>query len=470
MLLTRILKPLSRRVVFGTRKFPRFFCLGEKEDFSDELKELITSDEEYNKLADHYFQIKQAHRCLVIQPYVKWGRNKLNITPDEQLSEAIALINTLPAWTVEDTLAVPLDTLDRKALLKSGSMEKIRNLVQKNSNFSAIFINSGSLKKVTINILQENFQRPIFDRYNIVMQILKAHATSKHAKLQVALAELYYVRRKSEKDLFFRTYDPETLRLMFQEREQKLKIEIKNIRNQRNILRNKRQKMDYPVVAVVGYTNAGKTSIIKSLTGEESLKPKNQLFATLDVTVHKGTLPSGLEVLYIDTVGFISDIPTNLIECFVATLEDALLADVILHVEDISSKSYEYKRNHVFQTLERLQIQAESKNVLGKVIGIGNKCDLVVDQIDQKADVLLVSAEKGQGLEELKHQLESFILHITGRKKITIRTSNGGDGIRWLYRNATVLEEIPDQDNLQYVFVRVIITAANLDKFKHHFI
>lgn len=144
--------------------------------------------------------------------------------------------------------------------------------------------------------------------------------------LQVALAELYYVQRKSERDLIFRTYDTEALRLMFQEREQKIKSEINILRNQRNLLRNKRRKLDYPVVAVVGYTNSGKTSIIKALTGKESLKPKNQLFATLDVTVHEGALPSGLDILYVDTVGFISDIPTNLIECFVATLEDALLA------------------------------------------------------------------------------------------------------------------------------------------------
>lgn len=124
----------------------------------------------------------------------------------------------------------------------------------------------------------------------------------------------------------FRTYNKETLRLMFQEREQKIKGQIKELREQRQLLRQKRQKLDYPVVAVVGYTNSGKTSIIKALTGEESLVPKDQLFATLDVTVHEGFLPSGLQILYVDTVGFISDIPTNLIECFVATLEDALLA------------------------------------------------------------------------------------------------------------------------------------------------
>lgn len=270
--------------------------------------------------------MKEAHKCLIIQPYVKWGPKKLAITPEEQLSEAIALINTLPAWQVKDTVTTPMDNLERKTLFKSGTMDRLKTLIQDNSDVTAIFVNSSTINRSTTGILQENFNRPILDRYKVVMQILKAHATSKHAKLQVALAELYYVQRKAEKDLMFKTYNTEALRLMFNEREKKIKNQINVLRNQRHLLRNNRKKQEFPVVAVVGYTNAGKTSLIKSLTGEKALTPKNQLFATLDVTAHAGQLPSGLEVLFIDTVGFISDIPTTLIECFVATLEDALLA------------------------------------------------------------------------------------------------------------------------------------------------
>jgi 50S ribosomal subunit-associated GTPase HflX len=107
---------------------------------------------------------------------------------------------------------------------------------------------------------------------------------------------------------------------------QKIKTAIKKLRSQRQMLRKCRKDLEYPIIAVVGYTNAGKTSLIKALTGDESLRPRNQLFATLDVTVHSGLLPSTLEVLYVDTVGFISDIPTNLIECFEATFEDAIFA------------------------------------------------------------------------------------------------------------------------------------------------
>lgn len=273
------------------------------------------------------------HRCLLIQPYVKWGPKKLDITPEEQLEEAYALINTLPEWKVLEAIKVPLETLDMKTLFRKGNMEKMKNILQNNNNITSIFVNMGSLSTVQLNSLQDNFHKPVFDRYKIVMQILKIHATSKHAKLQVSLAELYYLEKKIKNTLL----RSETIKLMFQNREKKLKDAIKNLRGQRVLLRNKRTKLNYPVVAVVGYTNSGKTSIIKSLTGEEKLQPKNQLFATLDVTVHSGILPSGMQVLYVDTVGFISDIPTNLIECFIATLEDAVLAvriviQFIIHV------------------------------------------------------------------------------------------------------------------------------------------
>lgn len=247
------------------------------------------------------------------------------------MEEAVALIKTLPSWKVEGITTIPLETLEKKQLFGSGNMEKLKQLIRRNGSISAVFINQSYLKKETTAILQDNFKLPILDRYRIVIKILKMHAITKHAKLQVALAELYFLQRKSEQNSLFVTCNPETLKMIFQKREQMLKKAISEVRSQRQLLRNNRKNLDYPVVAVVGYTNSGKTSLIKALTGEEKLQPRNQLFATLDVTIHKGVLPSGLKVLYVDTVGFITDIPTNLLECFVATLEDALLAVCVLH-------------------------------------------------------------------------------------------------------------------------------------------
>lgn len=188
---------------------------------------------------------------------------------------------------------------------------------------TSVFINMGTLKSVQREELERIFQVPIFDRYNIVMLILKRHAISKHAKLQVALAEVLYLQSRLKRmDSSGIPY--ETRKLMLQKREHKLKKAIEKLRHHREHTRSKRKQMDFPVVAVVGYTNSGKTSLIKALTEDATLQPRDQLFATLDVTLHAGVLPSRLEVLYVDTVGFMSDIPTTLIECFVVTLEDAL--------------------------------------------------------------------------------------------------------------------------------------------------
>lgn len=190
-----------------------------------------------------------------------------------------------------------------------------------------MFINKGTLKSAQKEELEHIFQVPVYDRYNIVMLILKRHAISKHAKLQVALAEVLYVQSRQKKnDNSGISY--ETRKLMLQKREQKIRKAIEKLRNQREHTRMKRKEKDYPIVAVVGYTNCGKTSLIKALTQDANLEPRDQLFATLDVTLHAGLLPSKMQVLYVDTVGFISNIPTTLIECFVVTLEDALYSVV----------------------------------------------------------------------------------------------------------------------------------------------
>lgn len=260
---------------------------------------------------------------------MKWGPQKVRDTnPEKQVKEAVALIRTLAPWKVEDTIIVPLPSFHKKTLFGSGNLEKLRNQIKSNPSITAVFINIGTLKNMQLKELEMVFGLPILDRYKIVIQILRMHAISTHAKLQVALAELPYLRARLKKDDFsiVTSEDYETRRLMLQDREQKLKTAIKKLRSQRQLLRNRRKEMDYPIIAIVGYTNAGKTSLIKALTGDENLQPKNYLFATLDVTMHAGRLPSTLEVIYVDTVGFISDIPTTLIECFTVTLEDALFA------------------------------------------------------------------------------------------------------------------------------------------------
>jgi len=221
------------------------------------------------------------------------------------------------------------------------------------------------------------------------------------------------------------------------------------------------------VVAVVGYTNAGKTSLVKALTGEMGLMPKNCLFATLDVTIHGGLLPSNLKVLYVDTVGFMSDIPTRLIEPFVATLEDAMFADIIIHVRDMSHPNVLVQKEHVETTLKNLNIDT---HLLDRVINVGNKIDLLEENIQQSNDTsnsVLVSCTTGVGLDELKNRIEQQVIETTNRRIMKIRVRTGHKEYEWLMAHTIVACITPDGD---YSIVQVIVTKSDIDVFKSLFI
>lgn len=319
------------------------------------------------------------------------------------------------------------------------------------------------------------------DRYSIVVQILRLHATTTEAKLQVAMAEIPYIWGQmrdiemlggvhSKKQRFYLT---DSQRVALKNRERKLKNELQQVRQHRELLRNKRKQKNYPIIAVVGYTNAGKTSLIKALTHEEKLQPRNQLFATLDVTAHAGYLPSKLEVLYMDTVGFMSDLPTGLIECFVATLEDALEADLIIHVTDLSHENFLEQKNHVEQTLATLirDNTFQNKNILGNVITIGNKVDLVNEHgVAVPEDIHQISSVTLEGVSELLEKVEKRLLELTGRQKFIIKVPMGGEEVKWLYKNSAVTDSEADPEDSQKIVMHVVISHAKFQQFKHHFL
>lgn len=189
-------------------------------------------------------------------------------------------------------------------------------------------MSTSRLDKGQKSFLEAEFGVPVLDRFSVVIQILRAHATSGEAKLQIALAELPYIwhHMGTSDTCFHRSKLTDSQRKMLRKREKSIKTELEKIKEHRQKIRKRRMQNEHPVVAIVGYTNAGKTSLIKALTDQEKIQPMNRLFATLDITAHEGTLPCNLKVIYIDTIGFMSDIPTGLLECFITTLEDALVA------------------------------------------------------------------------------------------------------------------------------------------------
>ncbi|XP_078032979.1 putative GTP-binding protein 6 [Augochlora pura] len=423
----------------------------------------------YRKISEDYLgSVVGKHNVFVIQPYIKWGPNKKHITtPDLQLAEAIALVNTLPNWSVGGTRLVPLLTLQKQKLVGSGSLESLKKEVRSKPNITAIFVSTNLLKFVQISELQSAFSLPIYDRYSIVIHIFREHAKSPEAMLQVALAEIPYIRKKMV-DLastkLGRINIDETRKKYLENKEKKLRNALKRLKEHRNMIKNKRQSYGFPSVAVVGYTNAGKTSLIKALTGDTSLKPRNQLFATLDTTIHQGYLPNKLKVLFIDTIGFIQDVPETLIQPFKVTLEDAIDADIIIHVYDISHPDIKAQIEHIEKTIKPMI----DDNKL--VINVANKCD-IVDKDSHKGhdlpkDTHLVSAVKLTGIDQLRIKIEEEILEAANLLSKRIKVQVGSQLETLLYKEATVTNAEPDAEDSQYIIMDVILSVTSYYKIK----
>ncbi|CAG2161719.1 unnamed protein product [Oppiella nova] len=322
----------------------------------------------------------------------------------------------------------------------------------------------------------------IYDRYSIVLNVFKSQANTKEAKLQIALAEIPYIRnnlrvleksgQSRQKGWLHTTGGSgqtwiEIRKQLLRDRESKLTKLLDKIESNRELLRVNRAKKQFPVIAVIGYTNCGKTSLIKALTNDQRLVPRNQLFATLDVTVHTGRLASSLRVLYTDTIGFISEIPTALIHSFKATLSEICFADVIVHVLDVSHPNHQLHDQTVSQTLDQINVPEKLKN---SIIEVSNKIDLVEDQETlQNSNRLLVSATQRIGLDQLMDAIEKQIIINTGRLEKTLRVANGGLEYQWLYKESAIRESNVDPNDENYLILQIYITIEAFAKFKHSF-
>ncbi|XP_025419999.1 putative GTP-binding protein 6 [Sipha flava] len=423
------------------------------------------------------------HQVLVIQPYIKWGANKDRSTrPEVKAEESGSLVRTLSGWKVVETMLVGLTSFRKHTFFGPGNVDAIALKVQQNKRVSAVFISVNVLKPVQHQHLEHRFRVPVYDRYLMVIQIFRQHATTREAKLQVALAEVPYIwsRIRGVQEGYAERLGTEAGQIvlsgnlgfsdkkdLLKEYEKKLKRSVDKLRGHRGHLRHGRKGKDLPVVAVVGYTNAGKTSLVRALTGDEGLAPRDCLFATLDVTVHGGILPSNVRVLYVDTIGFISDIPTRLIEPFVATLEDAMFADVIIHVTDVSHPNAAVQKQHVEKTLKDLSLDVD---LLDRVIDVSNKVDRMTESLQSQQcddDAVMVSCTTGAGLDKLKTRIEERVMEVTGRRVVKIRVLTGREEYEWLRAHTAVVGVEADGE---HSVVQAVVTKSDLDVFRSLFI
>ncbi|XP_030584182.1 putative GTP-binding protein 6 [Archocentrus centrarchus] len=420
------------------------------------------------------------HRVFIIHPDVKWGSRKQHLTTaDLMMAEAEGLVNTLENWTVVDKMILSTKTPEKKRIFGKGNFQTLTDRIRQTAGVTAVFVNVERLSPLSEREFEEVWGFKVFDRYSVVLHIFRCNARTKEAKLQISLAEIPLLRSRLKNEMAnldqqgggsrYIGGSGETLyevqHRLLKEREMKIRSALEKLRKKRHLLRAQRKHREFPIVSVLGYTNCGKTTLIKALTGDSGLQPRNQLFATLDVTVHAGQLPSHLTVLYVDTIGFLSQLPHQLIDSFSATLEDIKHSDLLIHVRDISHPETVNQKVNVLNVLKNLQIP---DRLMNSMIEVHNKTDLVDNYQSAEPTALPISALEERGLEELKKAMEEELLKSTGKQILDLKVNLSSPQLSWLYKEATVQDVQVNADEGSAV-VKVIISAAAHGRYKKLF-
>ena len=382
---------------------------------------------------------------------VETGKDRM----EESLSELEELLDTAGGETVGRVIQ-NLESINKATYVGKGKVEEIKFLAEELEADGIVC--DDELSPAQLSNLKDELDIKVLDRTLVILDIFASHAKSSEGKLQVEMAQLKY--RSSRlmglgKNLSrlgggIGTRGPgesklETDRRAIRERVSQLRAEIEKVESSRDTLRKHRMSDGIPVIAIVGYTNAGKSTFLNKIT-DAGILAEDKLFATLDPTTRSLKIPDGEEVLFTDTVGFISKLPHNLVDAFKSTLEEAKYADLILHVADASNPEVDEQMKVVYRTLEELK-------VVGKpVITFLNKQDKIDEERiikDLKADALVKgSAKTGEGIAELLNKISEVLregkvlvdtlLSYADTSKISVIRKKGqllseeyeGDGIR----------------------------------------
>jgi GTP-binding protein HflX len=397
-------------------------------------------------------------RAIVVHPALKAAEGGIR-DPKARLDEAVGLAQAIDLDVVEAEV-VPVAKRRPATLLGKGAVERLAETVKACEIGLAVV--DGHLSPVQQRNLEKAWSCKVIDRTGLILEIFGERARTREGSLQVELAALSYQRSRlvrswthleRQRGGFGFLGGPgetqiEADRRMIGERIVKLKRELEEVKRTRELHRSARRKIPYPIVALVGYTNAGKSTLFNRLTRAEVLA-KDMLFATLDPTMRGLKLPSGRDVILSDTVGFVSDLPHELVAAFRATLEEVLEADVVVHVRDVA---------HPDSQAQAADVEAVLKDLgLGEVVDRGlvealNKIDLLVDQDRQeilnqakrRPLALPVSALTGDGVTELLACLDERLSQ--GREEIEVQLPlSDGASISWLYRHGEVVSRRDDE-------------------------
>ncbi|UDL90556.1 GTPase HflX [Mesorhizobium sp. PAMC28654] len=390
------------------------------------------------------------------------NRPRLTRSADARRDEAVGLaraINLDPIHTAVVTVNDPRPA----TLLGSGKVAEFAEIVKE--GHAELVIVDHPLTPVQQRNLEKELNAKVLDRTGLILEIFGERARTKEGTLQVELAHLNY-----QKGRLVRSWTHlerqrggagflggpgetqiESDRRQLQEKIIKLKHELETVRRTRDLHRAKRKKVPFPVVAIVGYTNAGKSTLFNRLTGADVLA-EDMLFATLDPTLRRVRLPHGTPIILSDTVGFISDLPTHLIAAFRATLEEVVEADLVIHLRDISDPDTAAQAEDVERILADLGVDAgDTKRVIevwNKIdqLDEGNRNRLLADSADgNKAPPIAISAITGEGIDALKAIIETRMSGELESLTVTIEPAQFGL-VDWLYRNGDVVSRTDNED------------------------